>query len=1564
MERMIKKIVASVLAIALVVSGITIQPKTVKAKTVSETIDGVVYTVTDEVVSLIGFEVQGIFDKARIHFAWGSEVTADTIAAIVNGTAVTVDGKNAHGMYIPISEVKNLGKGEYAIEISATETSTGNKLIGKAKLVIQAESETTTKAPGDWADAGTTWTTDGVWNIYADAGGGASAQYKNNNTQNDYYVKVVTTNGTWSIQSKTLVSGLTAGTLYDYVITIESDKAGAYVGAKDDKSNSNLVYKTLAEGVNTIEGTFTAAGTEAEMFLEMGSNANNGATFHITGVEIKAHQETGEQTGNIAANKKWLGWFEEEGWANYEISDNSAGYTLTNKNIGANFYSIQTGLDNIYFLQNTNYTCAFTLTANKAKEFTVDNRSNDQVVFTEKSAGSWKDNGDGTYSYKYVGTFLSTQAQYINIRVSLGYHNNKDGKTDTNYASKETASFTLSDFVIMKTTEYEGGGETTTPEVTVPQETTTPTPGEPKWIKLADTTGGDGAMSYYYDQANMTVREVINVQQPPWATEKGIYMNVTGEISTISVNGVTTNVASIDGTGMVIHLSALTQEINEVVITHANGTSTVSIKKEKEETTTPEPTTVPEIVDGTNILQDTEFEEGNVSHWDEYGPITYTNKGSGRLDVSIPAYEEGDNWATQLVQRNLKLYKGKWYVAQFTITSDVDKSFQLLIQSDGNNGGDWTVFAEELVSVTAGETKTVQVQFQSTKTTDANVLYGIMMGYINGTASKAANVTIRDVSLAVYGSEQPGIGSKTLMLTHDDVVVTGFQMKTNWPDEDQERNQIGFRTVCKAPNIGGNITVGEVTYTVAKIGTVYTVEPDKNIPDGVTFDASCTLLKSYNVIDDTYEVANPCSRAFVATEEKGILEKNGTCSTYVQTMIGTIGQLHPGNKIHMRAFVVTTGGTIIYGKKSVSTSIARAAAYVYQKSLSSNYKGHEYLYEKILKVATFVPTENTDYIITKQNAYYRDTPLVYGWNDNLYTPDGEHYMNLKPDVYLGSDYIMATTGWDEDPASVNTNTRGDAISIAGLKFDYGIATNAVGYFEYKVPKNAEYFVGIVGVDDSVSTNPDYKNGATITCEVSFDGSIAATTKTLSYGELEYIKVAVPKGASVIRITFGDAGNGATCDRVSMGNAGWMIDKNAAVEDESPTYDMSKDPSDITRIYVFTDDANATITKNAKTPGSITIISGEGEVNSVSDVGTIKLRGNSTSLADKAAYNISFNTKQKVFANAATGKKWCLLANAYDKTLLRNKLAMDLGKALGNVDTPEEHYADLYLNGRLMGTYLISEPADNGRSGIEFNDEDDDEMMFELEKERVESDQTYYKTEVLGMRFVTADPEGLDTTTAKYTNWVNTLKTFETALKNTSSDDMLNYIDVDSFVDMYIVNELFQTVDFGYSSVKFYTKKNASGNPIIHAGCLWDFDLSSGNSVYDECRTLNTFRGQNVNEWFKYLMQNNTFKQKVIKKYTEMQPTIQNIYQNNTLGTNQIDLNLSFIENSKNRNYTPISEGGAGWSESKADSYEYTWAYGYTTLAPYSGYTYNQHVDYLRTWLKSRNEWICSQWGIN
>lgn len=414
---------------------------------------------------------------------------------------------------------------------------------------------------------------------------------------------------------------------------------------------------------------------------------------------------------------------------------------------------------------------------------------------------------------------------------------------------------------------------------------------------------------------------------------------------------------------------------------------------------------------------------------------------------------------------------------------------------------------------------------------------------------------------------------------------------------------------------------------------------------------------------------------------------------------------------------------------------------------------------------------------------------------------------------------------------------------------------------------------------------------------------------------------------------------------------------------------SADPTDVPRVYVVTNEGvkgGSSIIKAEKTAASLTIIGTDGAVQTVSDSGTIKLRGNSTSLADKPAYNISFSSKKEVLSGAAKGKKWCLLANAYDKSMMRSKLGMDLGNALGGLATPDQEYVDVYIDGVYKGLFIISEPADSGRCGMSFDDSDEsNEIMFEYEAEKVEDGMTYYTTG-LGQRFVTADPEGIDTSTNRYIKWVETLETFESALKKaTTSDAVLDYIDVDSFVDMYIANEYFNTVDFGYSSVKYYINNDADGNPIIYAGALWDLDLSSGNYSLEEARQWNKFRCQEVSTWFRYLMQNTTFKNKVIAKFKSMQATIQNIYKDNELGTNQIDKIYEYIKAARIRNYTSVAEGGAGWSESTVDSAEIKYyPYSYGTVSPYSTYTYDQHVEFLRDWLQNRNEWMCEQWGID
>lgn len=135
-------ILAIICTIAMIVTSITVyNPREVKADT-SATVDGKQYSATvKDGGEWTGFACQGIFDSARIHFAWGIDVDSNTITASIGETKLKVDGKSARGMNIPLSDVTSLEVGSYDIVINATtvasESAEAKKISATATLKIE-----------------------------------------------------------------------------------------------------------------------------------------------------------------------------------------------------------------------------------------------------------------------------------------------------------------------------------------------------------------------------------------------------------------------------------------------------------------------------------------------------------------------------------------------------------------------------------------------------------------------------------------------------------------------------------------------------------------------------------------------------------------------------------------------------------------------------------------------------------------------------------------------------------------------------------------------------------------------------------------------------------------------------------------------------------------------------------------------------------------------------------------------------------------------------------------------------------------------------------------------------------------------------------------------------------------------------------------------------------------------------------------------------------------------------------------------------------------------------------
>lgn len=125
----------------MIVTSITVyNPREVKADS-SATVDGKKYSATvKDGGEWTGFVCQGIFDSARIHFAWGIDVDLNTITASIGETKLKVDGK-AREMNIPLSEVTSLEAGSYDIVINATtvasESAEAKKISETVTLKIE-----------------------------------------------------------------------------------------------------------------------------------------------------------------------------------------------------------------------------------------------------------------------------------------------------------------------------------------------------------------------------------------------------------------------------------------------------------------------------------------------------------------------------------------------------------------------------------------------------------------------------------------------------------------------------------------------------------------------------------------------------------------------------------------------------------------------------------------------------------------------------------------------------------------------------------------------------------------------------------------------------------------------------------------------------------------------------------------------------------------------------------------------------------------------------------------------------------------------------------------------------------------------------------------------------------------------------------------------------------------------------------------------------------------------------------------------------------------------------------
>ena len=286
------------------------------------------------------------------------------------------------------------------------------------------------------------------------------------------------------------------------------------------------------------------------------------------------------------------------------------------------------------------------------------------------------------------------------------------------------------------------------------------------------------------------------------------------------------------------------------------------------------------------------------------------------------------------------------------------------------------------------------------------------------------------------------------------------------------------------------------------------------------------------------------------------------------------------------------------------------------------------------------------------------------------------------------------------------------------------------------------------------------------------------------------------------------------------------------------YIVSISYSNLPVVYINTKDAAPIKSKVNWVEDSKIYITNAGEYNDLYESSSIRGRGNTTWGYPKKPYAIKLDKKKEVLG-MPKHKRWVLLANYVDKTCIRNSVAFEIAKHCEGLDwTPRGQHVDVVLNGVFLGNFFLCEQikVDKNRVDItemEATDVDEESItggyLMEIDKNFDEVNKFY--SPLRNMPFMIKEPDEETLNTTQYAYIYNHITEVENALygANSTTEDYLKYIDLDSFIDYWIVYELTGTGEPTHpKSVYMYKDRGDK----IHAGPVWDFDYFTFQPYYN------------------------------------------------------------------------------------------------------------------------------------
>jgi hypothetical protein len=312
------------------------------------------------------------------------------------------------------------------------------------------------------------------------------------------------------------------------------------------------------------------------------------------------------------------------------------------------------------------------------------------------------------------------------------------------------------------------------------------------------------------------------------------------------------------------------------------------------------------------------------------------------------------------------------------------------------------------------------------------------------------------------------------------------------------------------------------------------------------------------------------------------------------------------------------------------------------------------------------------------------------------------------------------------------------------------------------------------------------------------------------GQMSYADVDCSRGFRYVRYV---GPSDARCNIAELEFYG-----NQGEGDDSRLYQLTNLPT----VTIHTLNGEIPYDKEHQIVSQLTIISDDG-TSLLSEPGTTRERGNASRSFPKKPYRIKFDKKQHVLDAPAKAKKWTLINNYGDKTLMRNLLAFELSRRMGMAYTPYGTAVDVMLNGEYKGCYQLCDQVDINKNRLnitEMTSRDNEGSAltggYFVEIDAYANQEKSWFNSNLGTPVTIKSPEE-DSITIQQKNYIK-------GHFNKMEANWKSYLDLNSFLRHFLVGELSGNTDT-YWSVYMYKERD---DDMMYTGPVWDFDLAFNN----------------------------------------------------------------------------------------------------------------------------------------